>query len=197
MSKQSVQGHTSGIERALETLFTAPIPDPTFVSTLERQLQAHNDMLLNSNAVKEVPAQRLWSRVTNVLTRHRWATVTVSLLLALTLALAVTGPQRVWADLQRFLGYVPGVGFVNLEETRVLVAPVEVSRDAVTLRVEQILAQSDRTVVVIRSEGLPPENRLWPDGAKGTGDYQPWLRLPDGSKLASNTWTLHLGGGTL
>jgi hypothetical protein len=118
-------------------------------------------------------------------------------LLAVTVALAGVGPQPVWADLQRLLDYVPGVGFVSLEDTRVLMAPVEVTRSGVTLRVEQVLARPDGTVIVIRSEGLPPEDQLWPHGAREDGDYQPRLRLSDGRTLVSESWTLSLGAGTL
>ncbi len=90
----------------------------------------------------------------------RWTVGAGGLLLALAVAFLAVGPQRVWADLQRLLGYVPGVGFVNLEETRVLTAPVTVTRDGVTLRVEEVLAAPDGTTVVISSEGLPPEDEV-------------------------------------
>ena len=44
---------------------------------------------------------------------------------------------------------------------------------------------------------LPPEDRLWPDGPRQEGDFEPLLRLPDGRTLSTGTWTLRLGGGTL
>jgi len=58
--------------------------------------------------------------------------------------LAAVGPQRVWAEVQRLLGYVPGIDFVDLKETQVLTTAVEVTRDGVTLRVGQMLAQPGR-----------------------------------------------------
>ena len=70
-------------------------------------------------------------------------------------------------------------------------------RQAKTLRVEQVLALPDRTVVVVRSEGLPPGEQLWPGGRREESDYQPELRLPDGRTLASREWALRLGAGTL
>ncbi|MFO7536713.1 MAG: hypothetical protein R6X32_01485, partial [Chloroflexota bacterium] len=64
--------------------------------------------------------------------------------------------------------------------------------------VEQVVARPDRTSVVIHSEGLPREDRLWPDGGQHQAtDYRFELHLPDGRILTSESWTLRLGGGTL
>ena len=55
----------------------------------------------------------------------RWATVAAALLLVAALIIGALGPQRVWAQVQRLLGYVPGVGLVqNTAGLRVLVEPV-------------------------------------------------------------------------
>ena len=197
MSKRMDLEHSPRIEEALEALFSTATPDAAFVAGLERQLLARGATLASWHAAGESSPRRFWMRWMQPLSQHRWATAALGLLLAVAVALTIIGPQHVWADLQRLLGYVPGVGFVDLEETRVLTVPVEVTRDGVTLRVEQVLAQPNRTVVVIRSEGLPPEDRLWPHGTRERGDYQPELRLPDGRTLASKKWTLRLGAGTL
>ena len=176
----------------------AIVPDPDFSTALERQLLViQASKLAGQWTAEKSSLRRLWTRLTQPFSQHRWATVALGILLAVTVALGVAGPHRVWAQIQRLLGYVPGVGFVSLEETRVLVAPVEVTRDGVTLRVEQVLAQPDRTVVIIRSEGLPPKDQLWPHGPMEAGDYQPELHLPDGRTLTSKEWALRLGAGTL
>ena len=168
-----------------------------FARELEERFLARETVPAGQHVVGEAPFRRFWTRLVQPFSQHRWATAALGLLLTVAVALAAVGPQRVWADLQRLLGYVPGVGFVNLEETRVLTAPVEVTRNGLTLRVEQVLARPDRTVIVIRSEGLPPEDQLWPHGAREDSDYQPRLCLPDGRTLISESWTLHLGAGTL
>lgn len=168
-----------------------------FACELKERFLARDTVPAGQHVVGEAPLRRFWPQLVRSFSQHRWATAALGLLLTVAVALAAVGPQRVWADLQRLLGYVPGVGFVNLEDTRVLMAPVEVTRNGVTLRVEQVLAQPDRTVVVIRSQGLPPEDQLWPHGAREHGDFQARLRLPDDSTLTSGTWTLRLGGGTL
>ena len=117
--------------------------------------------------------RRFWDLIWQPVRSHRWATVGIAVLLAVAVAFLAVGPQRVWADLQRLLGYVPGVGFVGLEETRVLTAPVTVTRDGVTLRVEQVLAQPDGTTVVVSSEGLSPEDEVWPEVVEMEEGFEP------------------------
>jgi len=197
--------YSSEIEEALGTLFSAPEPDLAFVARLERQLIAEGEALRRAQdgfAVRHrtaapAPLQHLRNLVWQPARRHHWATVGVAILLALAVAFLTVGPQRVWANLQGLLGYIPGVGFVNLEETRVLTAPVTVTREGVTLRVEQVLAAPDGTTVVISSEGLPPEHEVWPQGPEPEALSQPHLRLSDGQVLEPETFTLRWGGGAI
>ena len=197
MSKRFDLEHLPGIEGALSVLYSAATPDAAFVANLERQLLAKATVLIGQHAAGESPLCCLWARWARPLGRRRWATIAFGLLLAVAVALAAVGPQRVWAEVQRLLGYVPGVGFVDLQETRVLTAPVEVARDGVTLRVEQVLAQPGGTTVVIRIEGLPPEDQLWPHGATVDDDFDPGLRLPDARRLPLKGCTLRLETSTL
>lgn len=197
MSERVEMRYSAEIEEALRTLFSAPEPDPAFAARLERQLTAPSRETAPQPAAEPSPLQRFRELVWQPLQRHRWATIGVAVLLALAVAFLAVGPQRVWADLQRLLGYVPGVGFVDLEETRVLAAPVTVSRDGVTLRVEQVVAKPDGTTVVISSEGLPSEDKVWPQGPEREALSQPRLRLSDGRTLEPDTFTLRWGAGTL
>mgnify|MGYP005839545271 CR=1 FL=1 len=163
--------------------------------------------------LQEVPAglqERAWRRVQAriaapaekrrtwpLLWRRSWAVGALGLLVALLATLAAIGPQRVWAQVQRVLGYVPGIGFVNLERSRVLAAPVAVTREGVTLYVEQAIARPGGTTVVVRSEGLPPEDRLWPQGARQEAGAEPTLRLEGGGVLEHKGFRLRFGAGTI
>jgi len=197
MSERVETRHSTEIEEALGTLSSAPEPDPAFVARLERQLRAQGTTAARQPAREPSVWQHFRGLIWQPLQRHRWATIGVAVLLALAVALLAVGPQRVWADLQRLLGYVPGVGFVNLEETRVLAAPVTVTRQGVTLRVEQVVAKSDGTTVVISSKGLPSEDEVWPEGPEREALSQPRLRLSDGRTLEPDTFTLRWGAGRL
>jgi hypothetical protein len=167
------------------------------VDRLERQLMGQGTTSTRRAAQEPSPLERLQDLIWQPVRRHRWATVGIAVLLAVGVAFLAVGPQRVWADLQRLLGYVPGVGFVDLEETRVLTAPVTVTRDGVTLRVEQVLAQPDRTTVVISSEGLPPEEEVSSGMTEQEQGLEPRLHLPADRTLAPETVALYRGGGTL
>lgn len=129
----------------------------------------------------------------------RWTVAAGGLLLVLAVAFLSVGPQRVWADLQRLLGYVPGVGFVNLEETRVLTAPVTVTRDGVTLAVEEVLAEPDGTTVVISSEGLPSEDEVEEGSREERAVSMAGIefRLPDGTRLSPNRMASGWGAARL
>ncbi|MGD2103679.1 MAG: hypothetical protein PVJ55_01005, partial [Anaerolineae bacterium] len=188
MSERVETMYSSEIEEALGTLFSAPEPDPAFVARLERQLMAHDERAAAQPVGQASSLRRFWELIWQPVRSHRWATAGIAVLLALAVAFLAVGPQRVWADLQRLLGYVPGVGFVNLEETRVLTAPVTVTRDGVTLRVEQVLAAPDGTTVVISNEGLPPEDEVVDGSREPRAMYLAGieLRLPDGTRLSPN-----------
>ncbi len=129
---------------------------------------------------------------------RRWgAAGALAILLIVALALAAMGPRRVWAQVRQWLGYVPGIGFVDLDATRVLAAPVAATRDGVTLTVGQVLARPGGTTVVLSSQGLPREDRVIPQGPEMAPGHEPRLRLPDGRELAPETFTLRWGGGTV
>jgi len=196
--ESSLDEETAALVNDLQAIALATPMREGFARELEERFLARWTVPAGQHVVGEASLRRFWAQLVWSFSQHRWATAAaLGLLLTVAVALAAVGPQPVWADLQRLLGYVPGVGFVNLEDTRVLMAPVEVTRNGLTLRVEQVLARPDGTVVVIRSEGLPPEDQLWPHGAREDSDYQPRLRLPDGRTLISESWTLRLGAGTL
>jgi hypothetical protein len=82
-------------------------------------------------------------------------------------------------------GYIPGVGFVNPSAPiRVLAEPVSQTQAGITVTIEQVIVDSERTVVIYRTEGLT----IQAANSKGEGGGNPFgsvqlLRLPDGSTL--------------
>lgn len=181
---------TQFIEQTVHGYFAVE-PDPVFVERLERQLLDQAD----SAARPETIRPNDWARLKTIIRRHRWATATTAMLLALmVMVMALGGPQQVLAQIQRLLGYAPGIGFVDLTRSRMLATPVAVTRGETTLRVEQILAQPERTLIVISSDGDLPESRRSPGEET---DFQALLRFPDGATLSPHEWSLRLGSGTL
>jgi hypothetical protein len=201
MDEPILSDFSKGFAEALLGFCEAPAPEPAFVSRLEQQL-------LERQAVMHQPARdrrsvrRVWRQFSALLVRRRWQYVALLLFIALAIALFAIGPQRVLAQVQRWLGYVPGIGFVNLAETRALTSPVEITRDGTTLRVEQVIAGPQRTEVVISSPGLSEKDLPWPNAAVETLDFSAFLllpkeSLPDGIRMEARRWELNVGYGRL
>jgi hypothetical protein len=179
------------IEEALRALYTAE-PAPDFVAGLEA--------LLWEEAQKETTSARplstsyggrgWWSELLAYLgRRRRWAVATLAVVFLLGAALVIIGPGQVLAAIQRWAGYVPGVGFVDLNQTRLLVEPVSQTQDGVTLQVVQLSAGVKSTVLVLESRGLP-EN-----GVETEALPMPQLRLPDGTEIVATESRLDYGRG--
>ena len=177
------------VEGALAEQYAAGDPAPRFVAALEQRLMAQANESRGA-AVARDPGRFQWRTPLAFVFQRRWLPVAVVLLLALAMAITAIGPQRVLAQIQRLLwGYAPGIGFVDLADARVLTDPVAVTRGAVTLRIEQVVAQSDGTVVSLTAEGLPPFDRQW---AQDNPGIEAHLALSEGRTLelkgATSSW---------
>ena len=110
--------------------------EPTSAHMIEEKLYAANRMLprpeflagLRARLGEQPPRSLTFSeRVGLAFRRPAWV-IGIATILILVAALIAVGPQRVLAQVQRWLNYVPGIGFVDLARTSVLVNPVETSR---------------------------------------------------------------------
>jgi hypothetical protein len=88
------------------------------------------------------------------------------------------------AAIGRWFGYVPGVGLVAEGQVRVLAEPVRVTREGVTVTVEQVVADKERTSLVYSVDGIP--NSAVAGGSGQPCTYSVGLRLPDGSELKAS-----------
>jgi hypothetical protein len=109
-------------------------------------------------------------------------------MLVLTLSILVTlvvGPQEVWAAIGRLFGYIPGVGIVDDDqEFRVLAEPVSITRDGITVSVNQAILTDSRTQIDYGISGVPLS--AYPRDESVSGCIEPaFLRLPDGTRLES------------
>jgi len=89
----------------------------------------------------------------------------------------------------KMTGYIPGIGLVDQSTPlRVLAEPVTVTRDGVSLTVEQVVLSADQTVVVYKVEGIPaeayesegnPANAYGSEGEKsGESSYSSSIAVP-------------------
>lgn len=162
------------LEKGLEEIF--PQPDPAFLSRLEGELTRQARQQPAAQAAR--PGFSGWLEgVEEAISRHRRTAVALGLALFLGVIVLAVGPQQVVAAVLRIFGYAPGVGFVEPGVTRFLPAPVEARQGEVTVRIDQLVASGERTLLSLTASGLPTDKF----GA-GENAPLPYLLLPDGQK---------------
>ncbi|NMC80327.1 MAG: hypothetical protein GYA59_13285, partial [Chloroflexi bacterium] len=105
-------------------------------------------------------------------------------LILLAVGIALFRVPGVANAMKRMLGYIPGVGLVEEPTSlRVLAAPVSVTREGITLTVEQATLTQEKTVVLYTVEGIPQAARPKGESAPACQPATPTLSLPDGTQL--------------
>ncbi|MGA9397698.1 MAG: hypothetical protein WBV22_05485 [Anaerolineaceae bacterium] len=169
-------------------------PDPKFEAEIRDSFAVPETRAEFIDQLKNDLARRTSERTPNrrpaFHLRSAW-TVTVIVLAVMLIATLVIGPQKVVAAFRQLLGYIPGVGIIEQGESlRILAEPVTVTRDDITLTVNQAVltdsgTQIDYSIMGVSLSAYPREESN--PGCMKTAS----LRLPDGSLLASGA-----GGGT-
>ncbi len=152
-----------------------PDPSPEFARQLWQRMTAHS----TARGTQAPALQR-------ILRRPGWALVGL-VLLGLILGTVVVGPQRVLAALQKGMGYVRWVGFVDTAQAMALREPVELSRGGQTLRVEQLISSEEETVLTVRLLGFPAYQDVGLDDGL-------WLILADGHARSPGSRSIEITG---
>ena len=104
-------------------------------------------------------------------------------LMVLIVLLALSLLTGVAYAIGRSLGYIPGVGLVEQDAPiRVLAEPVSITRDGITLTVNEAVLTPDKTIILFTLENVPWSALSHNENVGGCYDL-PWMRLPDGSSL--------------
>ncbi|PKN96802.1 MAG: hypothetical protein CVU43_18880, partial [Chloroflexi bacterium HGW-Chloroflexi-5] len=157
------------LEQELGAVYaSAPLSD-AFVSSLKFQLNSK----IRAQAEPRMRPMKL---------RPAWIALIV-LFAAIIMTTLIIGPDKVYAEMRRLLGYIPGVGLVESgAPIRVLAEPVEQTREGVTITVTSAVLTSDRSHIEYLVFGVP--RSAYPDNENVHGCFQSdTLILPDGSKL--------------
>lgn len=167
MNKNHAPRLPDDLEKELSEYYGSPAPSPEFISRLERGLHSK---------LKEQETKKMFG--TSKM-KPAWG-FALAMVVALIILLAAS-PTIVTA-LKRMLGYIPGVGMVDDSSTlRVLAEPVSLTRDGITVKVEEAVLAVDKTVIRFTLDGIPLDG--------GSQDITKcdtqWggLRLSDGSVL--------------
>ena len=137
---------------------------------------------LENIARRGVPENtNLWPRIAADLDKRRNFVNTLRarpVLVVMLVLLAVLLMTGVVYAIGRMTGYIPGVGLIDLSApVRVLAGPAAVTRDGITLTVEQVVVNSEKTVVLYKVEGLTEAN-LDADPQTQKCSKEAVLRLP-------------------
>jgi hypothetical protein len=158
-------------EENLIEAFAVPPIRQAFVAELNNRIQ---------QKAEERPGQR--SRAIGLLRRPAWAIALTVLTLILVVTLVI-GPAKVYAAFLRLFGYIPGVGVVEQgTELRILAEPVQVTRDGITVSVNQVVLTASETKLDYGVAGVPLSAYPREESATGCMD-KPYFLLPDGSHV--------------
>lgn len=144
------------LERALRDLYAAPPLDDQKVRSLEEQLLLK---MVQEQARKRSPKGAIWEGLSFPRAiRLNWQTVAVGAFIILSLFVLTAGPQRVLAQIQSLVRYIPGMGFFSPETARTLTEPVSEMIGEVKLVVSEFVTTPARTIAVLEIDGLPTES---------------------------------------
>jgi len=131
-------------ESLLLSYFKSYEPDQVYID------RTRTDLLAAATKITTISTEFSHNRV---LSNWRYATALTIFLIIV--AVTVIGPAQVWAQLESWIAYLPGLGKVELSGTRVLEEPVFHSEAGITFQVEEFVASPDETFLSIHVTGLP------------------------------------------
>jgi len=171
------QSKKRDLHAALIKVFAAPPPNERFAAALEARLQNRAGQLRREWVTR--PQESTWHE--GLKPGRRVLLLGALLVVAIMAAstVVIVGPGQVWAALQQLIGFVPGIGFVDLQETRLLAQTTAQTQDGITLVVDEVVAERDQTQLHYHIEGLPSD-LAWHMGPEYTGEEEAWLITEEG-----------------
>jgi hypothetical protein len=177
------------VEIYLKSLY--PAPDWQFLDNLEDELvkrakvpgfmQVQVTTPLQNTSVNRKEKHRFkWIEHLWPVKANRWSFAAILVLLTLA-AVTIAGPQRVVAQVRKLLEYVPGIGFTDVSQSYELPEPVVANRNGISLEIKQVLAQPERTTLILAVNGLQPQEQ-------SLFIYNSFLLLSNDKALTPQSW---------
>ena len=162
---------TPQFEQQITAAFGVPPIRQAFVQSLERQIL--------QKAATRTPAKKS----SGLMRRRPGWVIAMAILTLLVAATLIIGPRNVYAAILRLFGYIPGVGVVEQDEhIRVLVEPVQLTRDGVTVSVNRVVLTGTQTKLDYGVAGVPLSAYPCNEAVSGCMDM-PYFLLPSGSHV--------------
>lgn len=150
--------------------FNIPSIRPEFVEEL-------NDKLMTQAARKSKKTRRAMGM-------HPVLAFLLLFTLLLIAGTLIIGPKRVYAEVSKLLGYIPGAGIVDQNSPlRILKEPVTITQNGVTISVTSVILTSEKTFINYEITGVPLSAYPQKENGKGGCMEPAYLLLPDGTKL--------------
>lgn len=166
------QASTPEFEEKIRQSFGVPEIRTEFVD------QVYNDIMRRANT-KSRNSRHFFGL------KPAW-TFVLAIISLMIIGILVIGPQRVYAEFRKLFGYIPGVGVVDTSAPiRVLAEPVSITRDGITVSVNQAILTSTETRIAFGVSGVPLSAYPKEEVVSGCID-NPYLLLPDGTKADIN-----------
>ncbi len=151
----------SQFEEEIRAAIAVPLADEKFIKSLQNRL--FQQARVQRKAHRPFPLRPAWA-------------IAFAVFLIMVVTTLVIGPQRVYADFLKLFGYVPGIGFVDLSQVRVL-------QNGVTQH------HAGQEVTVVRGLVTSRGTDLWlefSDTAHPVNDA--WLETEDGRRFDLINW---------
>ncbi len=140
---------------------------------------ARDQMTANTDLAPRILARIQKGKSANM--NPRLKVFAVVMVVLLVIGVVLMNVPAVRAAIQRWIGYVPGIGLVSEGQIRVLAEPVSTTRDGITLTIEEVLTDSSQTTIVYSVEGLNIDMLDANPLVNTSGCYKdPVLSLPQG-----------------
>jgi hypothetical protein len=154
-------------EESIRQSFKAPKIRTEFVDQTYAELMRHAEL-------KPRHPRRLFGL------RPAW-TIALAILSLVIISTLVIGPQHISAAFRQLFGYIPGVGIVDQSSPiRILTEPVSISRDGITVSVNQGILTGTETRIEFGISGVPLSAYPRGEAVSGCIEHE-YLRLPDGT----------------
>jgi hypothetical protein len=161
---------TPNFEKRITQAHLVPRIRPAFVEGLNHELQT-KDRSVKRDSLPKLIRRPAWS-------------ISLAILAILIISVFAIGPQKVYAEFAKLLGFAPGIGNVDQNSPiRVLATPVSITKEGVTVSVTSAFLTTEKTYLAFGASGVP--SSAYPKKETGGGGCTkaPFLLLPDGKKM--------------